>query len=157
MAPAIVVFIIYLIPDGFINELMSGNPDPEYIAEEIMAVFSERTGSIVFLYLVMILYIMYLYMSYSFTLILIVDRGMTFWDAMETSRKVVAKNFFSFLAMYILLAVIIMLGVIVTCGLGTLVLIPYLYMVVFSAYDDILGPKEDIQEQNLEEFGAGAE
>lgn len=156
MMPAIVIFVIYLIPAGVVPELITGNPDMDYIGELVEDMLSERMGSIIYLYIFLMLYIIYLYISYSFTLVFIVDRGLSFWDAMEASRKVIAKNFFSFLGMYIVLALLITFGTIVTCGLGILVLIPYLYNVIFAAYDDIVGPEEDIadQNQNLEDFGS---
>ena len=144
--PALIIFIIYLLPEGFMNSAMNGFADAEYMAEEIIASFQENMGAIVFLYI-----------SYSFTLILIVDRKMRFWDAMELSRKVIAKNFFSFFGMYILLGILVSFGVVVTCGLGTLIAIPYINLVVFSAYNNIIGPEEDMMEQKIEEFGGGGE
>lgn len=152
--PALVVFIIYLIPAGFVDAAMNGFEDAEYLAEELIANFSENLGAIVFLYLAMLLYMLYLYISYSFTLILIVDRKMRFWDAMELSRKVIAKNFFSFFGMYIILGIMVTFGVILTCGLGMLVAIPYMNTVIFSAYNNILGPEEDMMEQKTEELGS---
>ena len=155
--PALVVFIIYLIPDGFVNSAMNGFTDVEYLAEEFIAGIMENLGAIVFLYLAMILYMMYLYISYSFTIVLIVDRNMSFWDAMELSRKVIAKNFFSFFGMYILLGVLVSFGTIITCGLGMLIAIPYMNTVIFSAYNSIIGPEEDMFEQRTEEVGDSSE
>jgi len=143
MIPAIMIFFFYLVPEGFINEMMNGYSDPEYIVEEFMAMFEGNVGSIIFLYLVIMLYIMYLYISYSFTLLNIVDRKMKFWDAMELSRKVVAKNFLSFFVMYLIMVLLIPLAVIATCGLGFLVAFPYTYTVIFAAYDDIMGTDEE--------------
>ena len=151
--PAIVIFVIYLLPEGFLSSAMSGFSDAEYLMEELFASFEERMGAIIFLYLGLLLYIMYLYISYSFTLALIVDRKMLFWDAMELSRKVIAKNFFSFFGMYILLGIIMLIGTIITCGLGLLIALPYMNTVVFSAYNNIIGPEDDMMKQNLEEFG----
>lgn len=155
LMPAIIIFVIYLIPAEVVTELISGSPDTEYIAEMIASVFTERMGSIIYLYIFLMLYIFYIYISYSFTLIFIVDRGMTFWDAMESSRKVISKSFFSFLGMYIVLILLISIGTVISCGLGALVLFPYFYNVIFAAYDDIVGPEvEESEEQNLEDFGS---
>ncbi len=154
--PALVIFIIYLLPEGFMSSAMNGFADAEYMAEELIASFQENMGAIIFLYIAMMLYMMYLYISYSFTLVLIVDRKMKFWDAMELSRKVIAKNFFSFFGMYIVLGILLTLGTIVTCGLGMLIAIPYMNTVIFSAYNNIIGPEEDMMEQKVEEFGGDA-
>ena len=153
--PALVIFAIYLLPEGFAISAMNGFENAEYLAEEIMANFQENMGAIIFLYIAMMLYMMYLYISYSFTLILIVDRKMRFWDAMELSRKVIAKNFFSFFGMYIILGIMMFFGVLVTCGLGTVIAIPYINLVIFSAYNSIIGPEEDMMAQKIEEFGGG--
>lgn len=152
MLPAIIVFIIYLIPDGFVSALMDGNQDPQFWSDMIEGMFSERLGSIVFLYVGLICYIIYLYVSYSFTLALIADRGLGFWDAMETSRKVIGKNFLYFLGMYIVLFLLMSIGTAITCGLGVLILMPYFYNVVFAAYDDILGPEDTNSEEAIEEI-----
>jgi uncharacterized membrane protein len=156
MMPAFIVFVIYLIPEDFISAIMSGNQDPQFWADIFENMFAERVGSIVFLYLALILYLIYLYVSYSFTLVLIADRGLGFWEAMESSRKVISKNFFYFLGMYIVMAVLLTIGTAITCGLGVLILLPYFYNVVFAAYDDIIGPEadENIDDQTIEEFGS---
>jgi uncharacterized membrane protein len=152
MLPAIIVFIIYLIPEDFVSGLMSGNEDPQFWSDMIENMFVERAGSIFFLYLVLIFYIIYLYISYSFTLVLIADRGLGFWDAMETSRKIIGKNFFYFLGLYIVMTLLTAVGTVITCGLGILILMPYFYNVVFAAYDDIIGPEDDAQDQEIEEL-----
>ena len=154
MLPAFILFAFYLIPEGFLEALMDGNQDPMFWSDMFENMFAERSGSILFLYLLLIIYLIYLNISYSFTLALIADRNLGFWEAMETSRKVIAKNFFPFLGMFILLGVISSIGTVVTCGLGILVLLPYIYNVIFAAYDDIIGPPEDIEEQSIEEFGS---
>jgi hypothetical protein len=157
MIPALTILVVYLLPEGFVDSAMNGFSNAEYLAEEILSIFQDNMGGIMFLYLALFLYILYLYISYSFTLILIVDRNMKFWEAMELSRKVIAKNFFSFFGMYFILWLMLVVGVVVTCGLGLLVAIPYLNTVVFSAYDNIIGPEEDIMNKNLEEFGSGSD
>lgn len=144
MLPAIIIFIVYIIPEGFITEMFNGYPeDPEYIIESFLASFEGNVGSVIFLYLVMLLYIMYLYISYSFTLLNIVDRKMRFWDAMELSRKVVSKNFLWFFLMYLIMAVMIPIVVVMTCGLGIVIGLPFTYTVTFAAYNDIMGAHEE--------------
>lgn len=151
MIPAIIIFFVYLIPEGFLNEMINGYPDdPEYVVESFIAMFEGNVASIVFLYLVMMLYIMYLYISYSFTLLNIVDRKMKFWDAMELSRKVVSKNFLWFFLMYLVMALVLPILVIMTCGLGIVVAFPFTYTVIFAAYNDIMGTSEEGEVETLE-------
>jgi uncharacterized membrane protein len=153
MLPAIILFIIYLIPEDFISGLISGNQDQQFWRDMFEDLIAQRGGSIVFLSLGLLFYIIYLYVSYSFTLALIADRGLGFWEAMETSRKVIGKNFLYFLGMYIVLALLMSIGTTITCGLGLLILVPYFYNVVFAAYDDILGPEDsDDEVETIEEI-----
>ena len=150
MLPAIITFFYYLIPEGFFNEMVSGNLDPDYLAESFLVMFDGNIGSVIFLYLVLMLFIMYLYISYSFTLLNIVDRKMKFWEAMELSRTVVAKNFLSFFLMYLLMALLLPIAVLATCGLGILVAFPYTYTVIFAAYNDIMGVVEEGEIETIE-------
>lgn len=142
MLPAIITFFIYFIPHDFFQEIISGRyaADPEYFSELFIDNILNRAGSIVFLGLLLAIYAIYISVSYSLTLVFIADRQMTFWDAMESSRKVVAKNFFYFLLMFIVLGLIVSVGTIITCGLGLLVGVPFIYSVTFAAYENIVGP-----------------
>lgn len=80
----------------------------------------------------------YLGVSYSFMIPLILDRGLNFWDAMETSRKIVSKQWFSIFAFLLVTFLINLLGALV-CGFGLLVTIPLTYGAIVAAYDDIIG------------------
>ncbi len=156
--PFIIVFILFLLPEGFIETITSAQTNPQYLIEDMQAMFADMNlGMMAIVYFIFLFYLIYLYTSYSLALVIIVDRQMPFWDAMEMSRKVVAKNFFSFFGMYFLLGIMLAIGIVLTCGLGMLVALPYANTVVFAAYDDIIGPEEDAQEKNLEEFGGAAE
>jgi hypothetical protein len=158
MVPAFIIFFIYLIPEGFFTALIQGNyGEIEYLMEDFIYMLEDNLGRIILMYLLLLAYIAFLYISYSFTLILIVERGLNFWDAMETSRKVIAKNFFSFLLMYILMGIMISVGVIMTCGLGIFIAFPYSYLVVFAAYNDIIGPETSEMEESVNELGSEPE
>ncbi len=149
--PAIIIFAIYLVPETIVQEILTGSPDPEYISGEVINFLQNRSGSIVFLIVLLILYILFIVVSYSFTLILIADRGMSFWDAMETSRKVISKNFISFFGMYILLTVFMSVVATITCGIGILFALPFFNTVLFAAYNDILGEETEDDEDIIVE------
>ena len=83
----------------------------------------------------------YLMVSYMFVAILIVDYRMEFWQAMETSRQIVTKNWFSLFVFFLVLAVINLLGALVL-GIGLLVTIPLSVCSVCVAYRDIVGLHE---------------
>ena len=76
--------------------------------------------------------------TYLFTFPLIIERKMAFWEAMETSRKVVGKRWFSFLGLWILLALINFAGMLL-CFLGLIITVPLWYCSVVAAYEDVFG------------------
>ena len=80
----------------------------------------------------------YLSVSYLFTILLILDRRMDVWQAMETSRKIVTKRWFSVWGFSIVLG-LINLGGALLLGLGLLVTVPLSACAIVAAYDDIIG------------------
>ena len=152
--PAFILIFTVLIPFEMLPELLGGYSDPEYIAEEFAYSMQDRVGVFIGTAFLLFIFYMYLYISYSFVIPLIVDEGMQFWDAMETSRKIVGKQFFSYFGMYIVIGIASIIGVTVTCFFGYFVVAPVTGCIVFAAYDLILEPKKgnDITSQ-LDEFG----
>lgn len=75
---------------------------------------------------------------YSLTVPLIVAKKMPFWPAMEASRKVVAKRWFSWILLSIILGLINLAGLLV-CGIGLLLTSPLTACVVAAAYEHIFG------------------
>ncbi|MBE9117879.1 hypothetical protein IQ249_18435 [Lusitaniella coriacea LEGE 07157] len=80
----------------------------------------------------------YLAIGYSFMIPLVIDRNLNFWDAMEASRKIVTKQWFSIFAFLIVIGLINTAGALVF-GVGLLVTIPLTYGAMVAAYDDIIG------------------
>ncbi|MFQ5568810.1 MAG: hypothetical protein ACE5G0_03990 [Rhodothermales bacterium] len=80
----------------------------------------------------------YLAIAYTFTNMLIVERRMEFWEAMETSRKIVTKSWFPIFGLILLLGLLNLLGMIALC-IGILVTAPITSCAMAAAYDDIIG------------------
>lgn len=82
----------------------------------------------------------YLSVAYSFAIPLIVDRKLDFWQAMEVSRKVVTKKWFSMFLFLILLALINIAGLL---GLiiGIIFTGPLVVCAFAAAYEGIFGIK----------------
>lgn len=78
----------------------------------------------------------YLAVGYSFAQLLIINNKMNFWDAMETSRKVVTNNWFSLFGLVIVQFFIALLGVL-ALFVGLLVAIPLVSIVSAVAFRDI--------------------
>ncbi len=78
----------------------------------------------------------YLAVAWQFVLPLIMDKRMEFWPAMELSRKVVSKHWWTFLGFAIVLGLVNFLGVLV-CGIGLFVTAPLTMIALAYAYEDI--------------------
>lgn len=80
----------------------------------------------------------YLAVAYSFGLPLLLDKGLDFWPALETSRQLISKKWFSFFIFLIVLG-LINIGGILLVGVGLLVTIPWSVCSIAAAYEDIVG------------------
>lgn len=154
MIPIFALVFGLLIPFELLPELFDANPgDMEYLMEDLALSFAARLP---FLFIVFIMAI-YIGISYSMVLPLIVDAQLSPWKAMETSRRVVGKKFFSFLGFYFVIGIVASIGILITCGLGILVVMPVVYCIIFVAYDSILQPHFDTGADEIEEFGQSSE
>ncbi len=80
----------------------------------------------------------YLAIGYMFTTFLVIDYRMEFWQALETSRKIITKNWFAFFGFSFALFVINILGFL-ALGVGLLVTIPVTACATAIAYKEIIG------------------
>ncbi|HJZ13236.1 MAG TPA: hypothetical protein VJ521_13860 [Acidobacteriota bacterium] len=80
------------------------------------------------------------FLIWMFTLPLIVDKKLDFWQAMEMSRKTVMRNFLKVLGLSILAGLISISGVLLCC-IGVLLTMPIGFGAVAFAYEDLFGSK----------------
>ncbi|GAB4462190.1 MAG: hypothetical protein OHK0037_12670 [Elainellaceae cyanobacterium] len=80
----------------------------------------------------------YLAVAWMFTTLFIVDRKFDFWDAMESSRKVVSTRWFSWFGFLIVLTLINVVGFLLF-GVGLLITVPLSICATAIAYQDIMG------------------
>lgn len=80
----------------------------------------------------------YLAVSYMFSLPLLLDKNLDFWPAMETSRKLITKKWFSFFGFALVLG-LINIGGLLLIGIGFLVTFPLTICATVAAYEDIVG------------------
>jgi membrane-anchored glycerophosphoryl diester phosphodiesterase (GDPDase) len=151
--PLLALLFTVVFPFELFIDLISGDIDPEYFGEEIALSLQGNLGTIFTVYFIMIVGMIYIYVSYAFTLPLIADAKLDFWQAMEISRKIIGRKFFMFLLMFIVLGIIAMVGTLVTCFLGIFAVLPYIYCVIFAAYDDILKPDSENLSDKTSDFG----
>ena len=80
----------------------------------------------------------YLAVAYSLVVGVIIDRKMDFWEAMETSRKVITRKWFSFFLLFILIALLNLAGLL-ALGIGLIFTIPWSTVIVAAAFEDVFG------------------
>ena len=80
--------------------------------------------------------VIYLAIAWMFTYLLIMDKKYDFWTAMNVSRKVLNKCWWSMFLLFILLCLIQILGFLALC-VGIFVTMSLLYGAVVYAYEDI--------------------
>ncbi len=80
----------------------------------------------------------YLAVGYLFVIAFIVDKDMHFWQAMEVSRKLISKNWFSFFGFILLLGLLNFVGALLLF-VGLLVTVPWTMCMLAAAYADIVG------------------
>ena len=80
----------------------------------------------------------YLAVAFSFASMIIVFANKEFWPALDASRKIITKKWFSFLGFFIVLGLINVLGAI-ALGIGLLFTIPITYCAIYAAYENIIG------------------
>lgn len=135
--PFLVVFFGIIFPFDYIIEFINNGFAPMQLGEAMgNKVASNLTLFLISIFAFTLVWI-YLMISYTFTIPLIVDQKMGFWQAMETSRKTVGKNFFHFFVWYFLVSIVVAVGALISLGVGLLILIPLIYCVIFEAYDQI--------------------
>lgn len=78
----------------------------------------------------------YLIVSWSFPFLLIFDRGMGFWDAMEMSRKTVGARWFWFFGFWVVVLIALFFGALL-CGVGLFVALPVVNIAFGVLYREI--------------------
>lgn len=102
-----------------------------------MVLSAVSTVSVVLL-LVMMVPVVYLYVSWIFAPHFVVFHGLGFWEAMETSRKLVQKRWWIVFA-YVLCLGLILLGGFLALVVGLLVAVPVISISSYAAFGDLAG------------------
>jgi uncharacterized membrane protein len=106
---------------------------PLFIAGLLVAVFV-TVGMIC-----LILPGIYLAIAYAFTNLIIIDKGLGFWEAMEKSRRVITRQWWHMLGLVLLSIPFILLGL-AALGVGILVALPLITGAMVYAYEDLCNP-----------------
>lgn len=146
--PFLFLFSIYLPYEEVISLLFN---DSMLSAFELA--ITENSFQLIMVFLAFFGFTFWISISYGFVLPLIVDAKMGFWQAMELSRKVIAKRFLSMSAINILMIGASVIIFFVTLSLGLLVALPVYSCVWFVMYLHVfeVRAKQDIDK--FEDFG----
>ncbi|HWD94530.1 MAG TPA: protein kinase [Verrucomicrobiae bacterium] len=80
----------------------------------------------------------YLHIAWLFTLVLIIDKSMDFWPAMELTRKVITRHWWKFFGFAMVLFLLTLVGF-MFCGVGYLITGPIVFAAFMYAYEDVFG------------------
>lgn len=80
----------------------------------------------------------WLLIAYSMTYLLILDKGLGFWDAMETSRKAVQKQWWAVAGVTLLSVGVVLLGMAALC-VGVFIAVPLIFIAQANAYRALFG------------------
>ena len=86
----------------------------------------------------------YLAVGYVFVPPLVIDKKMDFWPAMEVSRQVVQRHWWSMFGLVIVLALLVVAGFL-ACLVGAIIAIPVTTAALMYAYEDLFGPNVALQ------------
>ena len=87
----------------------------------------------------------YLWVGYQFVYLLVVDRRMDFWEALEASRRVANRQWLGLFGFVIVLFLMNLVAWVVTLSLGLIVTAPLTACVLVEAYADIFGVAGGVQ------------
>lgn len=80
----------------------------------------------------------YIGVCYLFGTCFVIEKRLDFWNALEASRKIVTRQWFSIFG-FILILVLINIAGALLCGVGLLVTIPWSACAIAAAFEDIVG------------------
>lgn len=80
----------------------------------------------------------YLSVGYTFAIFFVIFKNLDFWEAMEASRKLVGREWFSIFILVLVMGLLNFLGVL-AFGIGILFTLPISFAALYAAFDDIFG------------------
>lgn len=86
----------------------------------------------------------YLLVAWTFTLMLIIDKRMDFWPAMELSRQVVTAKWWTLFGLLIVSMLLNLAGLLALC-VGVFVTAPIATAAIVYAYEDIFGVQRSVR------------
>jgi hypothetical protein len=128
--PLIIIYVINLELGHILVQVFGQEPNVSHLV--IIGIIN--IFMILFMYVSLICLSILWFFSYHLT----IDHNLQFWDAMEISRRVVMKRFFSTLLLAIVLTLLSVAGT-CCCYVGIFFVAPFIFAAWSYAYEDIFG------------------
>ncbi len=93
-------------------------------------------------FILLILPGIYLSIAYVFSYMLLVDKGLGTWEAMELSRKTITKQWFKFFGLSLVIGLMLLLSLL-TFGIGLIWSIPMTYITYGLLYQHLFDDEEN--------------
>ncbi len=110
---------------------------------ESVGQFLQAVGPLFFVGMALIVVAMliayYLYVAWFFALPLVMDKGLDFWPALQTSRRVVSLHWWKMFALLLTLGLMAFVSMLLCC-LPVLVALPVVAAATMFVYEDIFNP-----------------
>lgn len=136
----LVIYILAAIP--LIIMIVGVGLGASVLEDKDAMVTAMTAGGAIYTLLFLMGVFIYLAVSWCLSIPLAIFHNMEAWQALETSRKLVGKNWFLFFLLFFLLGLIQFVGLIALC-LGLLITIPLIYTTIYSAYKEASGIDEE--------------
>lgn len=146
-----ILLLIIMIPValfmGFLFALIGTSLLTAFSAPEqfISTILASSGVTIALAYVVLLVLIIYISVAYQFGSMFVFFKNFQAWDALEASRTLVSRKFFSFLGLLLVLMLINLLGMIALV-IGLIVTIPVSYIAIYIAFNSIVGSREELDD-----------
>jgi len=114
-------------------------------------------GNLLFVVLIMLGFLLlvfpgiYLVVAYSFWVPMVIFSQMNGWDALETSRKIITRDWWNFLLMGLAAVGFLLVGIL-ALGVGIFAAYPIVYCMYYAAFEDIVERSKQFEDE-IEEIG----
>ena len=119
--------------------------------ENILLSDPSFSGTQTLLIFALLIPVIYLSVAWAFAPLLVLFEGMRGWEAMEASRQILTRSWFSMFGLMIVSGIIAALGVL-GLVIALLFTIPVALVIVYTAYRDIVGVERSSQDKIIDHF-----
>ncbi len=150
-----VIYIAFAMPVGyFLLQAMGGLEflDITDQKEQSQYIISHFDKTKFYLALLTALPLFFVNFIYQYASLFTIFYKLTGWDALEASRQFVMKHFGQILLLNIVMGLIAIFGMMASCGIGLIVIIPFISAVQYAAFADFTALHETYENDIIDHF-----